>query len=303
MNAEAAMSQGMIYNIQRMSVHDGPGLRTTVFLKGCPLRCIWCSNPESQKSASQMMFFENLCTGCGACMQVCPHGAVVKTGALFGRDSAKCTDCGLCTEHCPGKARVMSGRMMTVEEVMDVVCKDVLFYENSGGGVTFGGGEPTAGGQFFLDMVQAAHDEGLHVTVDTCGFCPAERFDSTLRIADLFLFDCKHMDAEQHRKLTGQDNTLILRNLRAALSSERKVRIRMPLIPGMNDSEENIAAMATFMKEFDRDEVDVMPCHAFGKSKYAALGESTPCVSQYTPEGLKAAFETFAKHGLKPVLV
>ena len=226
------MSQGMIYNIQRMSVQDGPGLRTTVFLKGCPLRCLWCSNPESQQFTPQMLLFDNLCVSCGACMQVCPNGAVVPLeNGKMGRDTEKCTHCGACTEVCPNKARVMSGRIMTVEEVMEVVRKDWLFYENSGGGVTFGGGEPTAGGQFFLDLVQTAHDEGLHVTVDTCGFCPEDRFDKTIGLADLFLFDCKHMDPEQHKKLTGQDNALILRNLEAALSSSTEVRVRMPLMP------------------------------------------------------------------------
>ena len=200
------MSQGMIYNIQRMSVQDGPGLRTTVFLKGCPLRCLWCSNPESQQFTPQMLLFDNLCVSCGACAQVCPNGAVVPLeSGKMGRDTEKCTHCGACTEVCPNKARVMSGRIMTVEEVMEVVRKDWLFYENSGGGVTFGGGEPTAGGQFSLDLVQTAHDEGLHVTVDTCGFCPEDRFDKTIGLADLFLFDCKHMDPEQHKKLTGQD--------------------------------------------------------------------------------------------------
>ncbi|NJB69149.1 pyruvate formate lyase activating enzyme [Desulfobaculum xiamenense] len=297
------MSQGMIYNIQRMSIHDGPGLRTTVFLKGCPLRCLWCSNPESQKTTPQMMYFENMCTGCGTCMDVCPNGAVVPVDGKFGRDIEKCTDCGLCAKSCPSKAREMSGRIMTVDEVMEIVRKDMLFYENSGGGVTFGGGEPTSGGQFFLDMLQAAHDAGLHVTVDTCGFCPEERFDKTLELADLFLFDCKHMDPEAHKLLTGQDNTIILRNMRAALNSGKEVRIRMPLMPGMNDSDENIAAMAAFFAEFGRNEIEVMPCHAFGRNKYVALGKPLPAVSQYAPEELKVVWDRFAKHGLTPVLV
>jgi len=286
-----------------MSVHDGPGLRTTVFLKGCPLECLWCSNPESQATKPQMMFFEDLCTGCGTCEQVCPNGAVTPLDGKFGRDIEKCTDCGLCTESCSGKAREMSGKMMTVDEVMNVVRKDALFYDNSDGGVTFGGGEPTSGGKFFLDMVQAAHDEGYHVTVDTCGFCPAERFDKTIELADLFLFDCKHMDPEQHKKLTGVDNTIILQNLHAALSSNTLVRIRMPLMPNMNDSDENLAAIANFLKEFDRNEIEIMPCHAFGRSKYLALSKPLPEISQYTPEQLNIVLERFAKHGLKPVMV
>lgn len=294
---------GIVYNIQRMSTKDGPGLRTTVFLKGCPLHCPWCSNPESQSFKPQLMFFSNLCVGCGACERICPNGAVVKIGDVYNRDRSVCTDCGLCVESCPSKAREMSGKRMTVEEVMRVVDSDSLFYDNSGGGVTFGGGEPTAGGQFFLDLVQTAHDEGLHVTVDTCGFCPEDRFDKTIGLADLFLFDCKHMDPEQHKKLTGQDNALILRNLEAALSSSTEVRVRMPLMPGLNDSDENLAAMAAFLGRFGRKQVEIMPCHAFGKSKYAALGKPYPDVQQYTPEGLKAAEERFARHGLVPVIV
>lgn len=297
------MNQGMIYNIQRMSVHDGPGLRTTVFLKGCPLSCLWCSNPESQKTTPQMLFFENLCTGCGACAQACSNGAVIMSGGKSGRDVGKCTDCGQCAQACPNKAREMSGKLMTVEEVMAVVRKDALFYDNSGGGVTFGGGEPTSGGQFFLNLAQAARDEGYHVTVDTCGYCPEERFDKTIGLTNLFLFDCKHMDSGQHKALTGVDNAVILRNLRAALHSGTEVRIRMPLMPDMNDSDDNLAAMADFLGEFNRSEIEIMPCHAFGKSKYVALGKSLPEVSQYAPEQLHVVLERFAKHGLKPVMI
>ena len=142
---------GIVYNIQRMSTKDGPGLRTTVFLKGCPLHCPWCSNPESQSFKPQLMFFSNLCVGCGACERICPNGAVVKIGDVYNRDRSICTDCGLCVESCPSKAREMSGKRMTVEEVMRVVDSDSLFYDNSGGGVTFGGGEPTAAGAFLLE--------------------------------------------------------------------------------------------------------------------------------------------------------
>ncbi len=298
------MSEGVIYNIQRMSVHDGPGIRTTVFFKGCPLRCLWCSNPESQAFTPQMMFFDNLCMSCGSCIEACPHGAVMqKENGVYGRDTEKCTHCGACTEHCPSKARVMSGEAMSVEKILDVVRRDSLFYENSGGGVTLGGGEPTAGAEFFLDVLQALHDEAFHVAVDTCGFCPAERFDKTLALADLFLFDCKHMDAAEHKRLTGQDNVLIQRNLHAVLDAGTPVRIRMPLMPGLNDTEENIAAMAELLLPYGKKSVDVMPCHAFGRNKYLALGRPLPSVEQYRPEQLKDVLARFERHGLSPIIV
>ena len=285
-----------------MSTKDGPGIRTTVFLKGCPLRCLWCSNPESQSFSPQMLFFSHLCTGCGACLSVCPSGAIGFEDGRSTLDREKCTDCGACAAVCPSKAREMSGRVMTVDEVLSVVAKDSLFYENSGGGVTFGGGEPTSGGQFFLDMAEAVLYEGWHVTVDTCGYCPEERFDKTLKVVDLLLFDCKHMDPEQHKALTGVDNALILRNMRAALESRRKVRIRMPLMPGLNDSDENLDAMATFLRPYGKTEIDIMPCHAFGRNKYAALGKPLPPVRQYEAEELKEVQARFERHGLTTII-
>lgn len=296
------MSLGTVYNIQRMSTKDGPGIRTTVFLKGCPLHCLWCSNPESQSFAPQLLFFGNLCAGCGACSAVCPSGAATLEEHASRQNRDACRNCGACARVCPTKAREMSGRPMSVEEVMAVLRKDALFYENSGGGVTFGGGEPTAGGQFFLDLLEASVLEGWHVAVDTCGFCAEDMFHKALKTADLFLFDVKHMDPERHKELTGQDNAVILRNLEAALLSGREVHIRMPLMPGLNDSEENIAAMAEFLGRFGRREIEIMPCHAFGRNKYAALGLPFPAVGQYLPEDLSAVRGRFSRHGLSTVI-
>lgn len=292
------MQKGMVYNIQRMSTEDGPGMRTTIFLKGCPLRCIWCSNPESQKFQPQLLVFENLCTGCGQCAKACPEGAIVRNGNAFNRDTALCTDCGACVPGCPRKARVMTGEEMTVDAVMRVVKKDELFYANSGGGVTFGGGEPTAAGDFLIALLQAARAAGLHACVDTSGFCPNDRFRQIAELTDLFLFDCKHMDPERHKDLTGVDNALILANLRTALRSGCQVRVRIPLMPGLNDSEDNIVALAQFLDGENHREVDVLPCHTFGRSKYDALHLQQPTMQAYTPEALKEVLEIFAKHGL-----
>lgn len=297
------MQQGMVYNIQRMSTEDGPGMRTTVFLKGCPLRCLWCSNPESQLVGPQLMVFEDLCTGCGRCAEICPAGAVVSNGKTYNRDTALCTNCGACAEQCPAKARVMSGKRMTIDEVMGIVRKDALFYQNSGGGVTFGGGEPTMGGDFLLELLRSCRDEGFHTCVDTCGFCPEDRFRKVIDLADMFLFDCKHMDPDQHKQLTAQDNCLVRANLSAALKSKAAVRIRVPLIPEMNDSEGNIAAMAEFLKEHGRQDVDVMPCHAFGRNKYSALNMPYPATRSYAPGELQGVLQRFSNYGLNAHIV
>lgn len=294
---------GIVYNIQRMSTKDGPGLRTTVFLKGCPLHCPWCSNPESQSFKPQLMVFANLCVGCGACAQVCPNGAVVKIGDVYNRDRALCTDCGLCAASCPTKAREMSGKRMSVEEVMRVVDSDSLFYDNSGGGVTFGGGEPTAAGDFLIALLDASMKRGYHICLDTCGVCPQDRFKTIMDKTELFLFDCKHMDPEEHRRLTGLDNEVILKNLHMLFEAKKDVRIRVPLMPGINDTEKNIAQMAEFLHKHGRDEVDVLPCHTFGHSKYAALNLPDPVMKPYPKEELDLVLDRFAQYGLKVVMV
>lgn len=297
------MSHAFVYNLQRMSTKDGPGLRTTVFLKGCPLRCLWCSNPESQSFDPQLMVFEHLCTGCGQCVSACPQQAVSLNNATCRQNTKSCTSCGTCAPHCPAKARVLSGESMDVAQVMEVIRKDSLFYSNSDGGVTVGGGEPTASGEFLLELLRACRDEGFHTCVDTCGYCAAEYFDQVIPLTDLFLFDCKHMDPQQHKALTGRDNAPILTNLRAALAAGVPTRIRMPLMPGLNDSEKNISAMAALLHEYDVCEVEVMPYHAFGRNKYAALYKKYPSLEGYEAENLHLVLNRFAFHGLKALIV
>ena len=296
------METGIVYNIQRMSTKDGPGLRTTVFLKGCPLQCLWCSNPESHSFKPQLMCFENLCTACGACERTCPNGAVIKTENGYNRDRTLCTDCGLCTTVCPSKARVMSGQRMTVKEVMDIVNRDNLFYANSGGGITFGGGEPTAAGDFLLELMKACASKGYHICVDTCGVCNTKQFAKVIQMADMLLFDCKHMNPQEHRRLTGLDNAVILENLHQALTSGKDVHIRIPLMPNLNDSEENIQALAEFLHPYGKKEVDILPCHAFGASKYDALNLPRPAMQAYTPSELKKVLERFEHYGLQVTL-
>lgn len=297
------MKSGMVYNIQRMSTKDGPGLRTTIFLKGCPLSCPWCSNPESQSFQPQLLVFSNLCRGCGACASVCPHGAVVETDDKFNRDLALCKNCGACVKTCLSNARVMAGKRMTVQEVMSVVDCDSLFYANSEGGVTFGGGEPTAAGDFLIALLENSRAKGYHTCLDTCGACSSDQFRKVMALTDLFLFDCKHMDPQEHRRLTGMDNRIILENLRLALEAGKAVRIRVPLMPGINDTEENIVAMAHMLHAYGKDDVDVLPCHAFGGSKYSALRLPQPAMTAYQPEALNSVLELFARYGLKVTLI
>jgi pyruvate formate lyase activating enzyme len=193
----------------------------------------------------------------------------------------------------------MSGEIMTVEEVMQVVRLDSLFYDNSGGGVTFGGGEPISAGHFLIALLEACRDEGYHTCIDTCGHCSPAQFKKVMGLTELFLFDCKHMDPAQHKRLTGLDNALILANLRTLLESGIPTQIRIPLIPDMNDAEDNIAALAALLRQYNKNEVDVLPYHAFGRSKYAALGWETPAMEAYVPEKLQEVLERFSRHGLK----
>lgn len=296
--------QGIIYNIQRMSVHDGPGIRTTVFFKGCPLSCRWCSNPESQAFAPQLMVFESLCSGCGTCDRVCPHDAIIRNGELRNRDMERCADCGQCAKACPTKARAMSGSAYTVDQVMDIVRKDAGFYRNSGGGVTFGGGECTSQGEFLLSLLESCRSNGLHTCVDTCGCCSPEFFKKLIPLTDLFLYDVKHMDPARHKSLTGADNKLILSNLRTALeTAPHKVQIRMPLIPYINDSDENIQSMAAFLKEFGCATMDVMPHHFFGRNKHLSLNRPVPAFAEYSTEELQEVLARFNRFGMAAAVV
>ncbi len=296
--------QGILYNIQRMSTQDGPGLRTTVFFKGCPLRCLWCSNPESQILHPQAMFFKNLCTGCGRCLDVCPSGAIFRDGDRCDRDFSRCRNCGRCAQVCPTTAASLSGKAYSVEDVMRLVEKDAAFYCNSGGGVTFSGGECTVQGDFLLALLDACQREGFHTCVDTCGHTDPRLFRQIMAKADLFLFDIKHMDSTQHKRLVGVDNSTILANLRTLLACcPEKARIRIPLMPQLNDAEDNIAAVADFLCPFGIRQVDILPCHSYGRNKYEALHKPAPEIPAYRPEGLNAMLACFAAHGLETEII
>ncbi len=260
------MPDGQIFNVQRFSVHDGPGIRTTVFLKGCPLRCAWCHNPEGISTAPEMMVLVDRCIHCGQCADACPSG-------FLAGGTAPCTLCGTCTEICPVEARQVIGRAVTVDELLAEVLKDRIFFDDSGGGVTFSGGEPLAQPRFLCAALTACRRAGLHTVVDTCGFCRRDDLRAVARLTDVFLFDLKIMDERKHRELTGVSNRPILDNLRALAHDHPDVRIRVPVIPGVNDSRANMAATARFASALPGvRRVSLLPYHATGEPKRERLG-------------------------------
>lgn len=273
---------GCVFNIERFAIRDGPGIRTTVFLKGCPLQCLWCANPESISPVPQLFYFENLCQRCYRCIEACPNKATSKSpeGSIL-IDRKLCKACGKCVEVCVPKARVISGKIMTVDEVLEEVQKDTLFYQNSGGGVTFSGGEPTHQPDFLWHLAKRCQESGIHTALDTCGFVKPEVLKKVLEYTNLVLYDIKHMEPARHKELTGVDNRLILENARIIAKMGKPMIIRVPLIPGHNDSPENIKALAEFMKELRLNKVDLLPYHSLGKIKYYRLG------TEYKLEDLK----------------
>jgi pyruvate formate lyase activating enzyme len=264
---------GCVFNIERFAIRDGPGIRTTVFLKGCPLRCLWCANPESISPVPQLFYLENLCTRCYRCVEACPNKATTKTpeGAIAINRSL-CKACGKCVEVCPNKARQISGNLMTVDEVLEEVKKDALFYQNSGGGVTFSGGEPTQQPEFLWHLLKRSQESGIQTALDTSGFVKPEILKRVLEHTDLVLYDIKHMDPAKHKELTGVDNRLILENAKMIATMGKPMIIRVPLIPGHNDSKENSLALAEFMLSLGLKRVDLLPYHSLGKIKYQRLG-------------------------------
>jgi pyruvate formate lyase activating enzyme len=268
------LTTGIVFDIKKFSIHDGPGIRTTIFFKGCPLSCWWCHNPEGQSPQPELVLRESRCIGCGACLEVCDQGAISWDGDVVSTDREKCVLSGACVEVCYAEAREMVGQEMTVAEVMAEIGRDIAFYDQSGGGVTFSGGEPLLQRDFLLALLRACKEEEIHTAVDTCGFATWETLDSIRKHVDLFLYDLKLMDDAKHRKFTGVSNELILKNLQRLSAQGHDIFLRVPIIPGINDDAENIRQIGTFAAALPHlKRVDILPYHRAAAEKYNRLNK------------------------------
>ena len=272
------MIKGIVFDIKRFSIQDGPGIRTTVFLKGCPLSCFWCHNPESQAFSSEIMYRETRCTHCHSCVQLCPQKAIqIGTEKIPITDSLLCTKCGICTEGCMADAREIIGQEMTVDQVITEIQKDIAFYDQSHGGVTFSGGEPLSQPDFLLSLLKACKEREIHTVLDTSGLQNWDILDKIRVYVDLFLYDLKIIDRDKHILYTGVDNILIINNLISLSHANQAMIIRIPVIPGINDDEDNINATALLLSSIRSvTQVDLLSYHRLGFGKYKGLGKEIP---------------------------
>ena len=292
---------GTIFNIMRFSVYDGPGIRTTVFLKGCPASCLWCHNPEALSGKIQLMVRKDRCRHCGDCAATCPRNAISLQDGEPATDRKRCLQCGACVDVCYAEARELVGRSLTVRDLMKEISRDIPFFEESGGGVTFSGGEPLQQHEFLQQLLKACKERGLHTAVDTTGYAPPEILQRIGDWTDLFLYDLKLMDDLRHREFTGISNGVILQNLKDLAFRGKQVLIRVPLVPGINDSLENIREMGQFVAMLPNvREIELLPYHASGAGKYERLGLkfSLPEILPLSNAETNQIVEELQRHGI-----
>jgi pyruvate formate lyase activating enzyme len=266
-------AKGRVFNLQRFSIHDGPGVRTTVFLKGCPLRCLWCHNPEGMSSLPEIVHREARCIGCGECARACSLDALSIRDGVVSLDHSKCSNCGSCGQVCPTAAMEMAGRERLASEVLADIERDRPFYDESGGGVTLSGGEPLLQPRFTSAILRGSRDLEIHTAVETCGCVPSEVLFELAPLVDLFLFDLKLIDDERHGLATGLGNKLILANLERLASEGRRIVVRTPIIPTINDDEANLLGIGRFVRSLDGSPpMEILPYHAIAREKYRRLG-------------------------------
>lgn len=291
---------GTIFDIKKYAIHDGPGIRTTVFLQGCPLSCWWCHNPESQPRHPVLLYRANRCVLCGTCVQVCPQNGI-SIGGVASTDRSRCDVCGECAEICYHGAREVSGREMTVAEVLAEIKRDVPFYDHSGGGVTFSGGEPLLQRSFLAALLRESKACEIHTVVDTSGLAAWDVIESIRNDVDLFLYDLKMMDDRRHKQYTGVSNELILSNLRRLAECGSQIEIRIPLIPGINDDKENLRKSAAFISGLPNiTGIELMGYHDIAAAKYEALGKVYPLLDTAPPTetDMQEAARYFENEGL-----
>lgn len=276
-SSQSSNNKRIVLSITRMTIHNGPGVRTLILFKGCPLRCVWCSTPESQNAEPELAVEPEKCTRCGECVSVCPVGAISLIEETVALDRGRCDMCGACAKVCSPQAITVLGHDMTVPQLLREVEKDAVFYKHSQGGVTLSGGEVLLQPEFTRALAQTCKEKGIGVGVDTCGHVPWSNIEQVLPYVDYFLWDVKAMDPERHRELTGVSNDLILRNARVVAERGIPLYLRLPVIPGCNDSEENFRAACEFVSTLSSAvEVSLLPLHHLGRARYAKLNRLYP---------------------------
>ena len=289
---------GIVFNIQKFCIHDGDGIRTCVFLKGCPLRCIWCHNPESMKKAPELSFDKQKCSSCGRCLEVC-NGRTIENGILK-IERKNCTTCGKCADTCLNDANEIIGKELSASEILDEVMKDKIFYDTSGGGITITGGEPSFQADFTLEILRLSKDAGISVAMETCGIGSGDFYKKAADLGTTFLYDIKCIDPVRHRELTGADNTIIMSNINYLMDSGADVIIRLPLIPDCNDSDEDIALLASFLnKNKGRYRyAQIMPYHSLGIGKSEKTGTTAAYIRDSADSAAISRWcELFSSHG------